>query len=199
VDGKSTPASTRKKQLSFIERMKAGLLRNPLLRFFLLFIVLYTSWYVLYEQVINPNGKLDSVVINASVYGTDHLLRIFGFTTFTANTDTIRVVGIDGTNGVWIGDPCNGITLFALFTAFLLAFPGPVKHKLWFIPLGIFSIFLVNTFRIAALCVIVQKKPEWLAFNHDYVFKIVVYGFIFLLWMLWVNRFSPFQRLKQAS
>jgi len=179
--------------------MKTGFLKNPLFRFFLIFIVLYTAWYVLYEQVINPNGALDSLVINASVFSTDHLLKLFGYITFTQHSDTIRVVGIDGTNGVWIGDPCDGITLFTLFTAFLIAFPGPWKHKAWFIPAGIISIFFVNIIRIAALCMIILYKPQWLAFNHDYVFKTLVYGFIFLLWMIWVNRFSPFQRLKPAS
>ncbi|MFI5149125.1 MAG: exosortase X [Bacteroidia bacterium] len=179
--------------------MNVRFLRNPLLRFFILFIVLYTSWYVAYELVINPNGKLDSMVINSSVFSTDHLLRLLGYTTFTSHSDTIRVVGIDGTNGVWIGDPCNGITLFALFTAFLLAFPGPAKHKFWFIPAGIFGIFLVNTIRIAGLCMIVLYKPQWLSFNHDYVFKILVYSFIFMLWMIWVNRFSPFKRSKKEA
>ncbi|HXC07267.1 MAG TPA: exosortase family protein XrtF [Bacteroidia bacterium] len=179
--------------------MKYPFLKNPLLRFFILFIVLYTAWYVLYEQLINPSGVLDSWVINSSVFSADHLLRLFGYTTFTTQAETIRVVGIDGTNGLWIGDPCDGITLFALFTAFMLAFPGPFKHKAWFIPCGILSIFLINILRITGLCMIVRYKPGWLALNHDYIFKLFVYGFIFMLWMIWVNRFSPFQKLKSVS
>jgi exosortase family protein XrtF len=171
-------------------------LRNPIVRFLLLFIVLYTSWYLLYEIWINPNGRLDSFVINSSVFCTDHLLKLLGFTTFTTNSETIRTIGIDGTQGLWIGDPCNGITLFALFTAFILSFPGPAKHKIWFIPAGILAIFFVNVLRITGLCLVVKYKPSLLELNHDYIFKIIVYGFIFWLWIIWVNRFSP-MRISQ--
>jgi exosortase family protein XrtF len=173
-----------------------AVLRNPLVKFLLLFIVLYTSWYVLYEVEINPNGKLDTAVINSSVYTTDFILKRFGFVTFTTNSETIRTIGIDGTHGLWIGDPCNGVTLFALFTAFLLAFPGPWKHKLWYIPTGILGIFLVNVLRITGLCMIVRYKPSLLEVNHDYVFKIIVYGFIFWLWIIWVNKFSSIRTAK---
>lgn len=38
-----------------------------------------------------------------------------GFPVFAGNNPTIRTIGIDGTNGLWIGDPCNGLSLFALF------------------------------------------------------------------------------------
>jgi exosortase family protein XrtF len=165
-------------------------LKNPLARFLILFVLLYTGWYLLYELWINPNGKLDSLVINSSVWCTDHLLKLFGFVTFTTNSETIRTIGIDGTHGLWIGDPCNGITLFALFTSFLLAFPGPPLSKLWFIPSGVLAIFAVNVLRITGLCIVVKYKPSLLELNHDYIFKIVVYAFIFWLWIIWVNRFS---------
>jgi exosortase family protein XrtF len=179
--------------------MNFRFLKNPLFRFLLLFIVLYTSWYVLYELVINPNGTLDTFVINSSVYSSEHLLKLFGYPTFTTHSETIRTVGIDGTLGLWIGDPCNGLTLFALFTAFIVSFPGPVKHKAWFIPAGILGIFLVNVLRITGLCMIVLYKPKWLGINHDYIFKIFVYSFIFWTWMIWVNRFSSIHLFNKTK
>ena len=171
--------------------MKLRLPGNPLVRFLLLFILLYTTWYAFYQWVVNPNGKLDSFVINSSVASTAALLKFLGYTVFTTHSETIRTVGIDGTNGLWIGDPCDGITLFALFTAFIIAFPGSWKHKAWFIPAGIVCIFGVNVLRITGLCMIVLYHPSWLEINHDYIFKIGVYAFIFWLWMIWINRFSP--------
>jgi exosortase family protein XrtF len=170
--------------------MKITLPNNPLVRFLLLFILLYTAWYLFYQLVVNPNGTLDTFVINSSVASTATLLKFFGYTVFTTHSETIRTVGIDGTNGLWIGDPCDGITLFALFTAFIASYPGPWKHKAWFIPAGIVAIFGMNVLRITGLCMIVLYKPSWLDFNHDYLFKIIVYGFIFGLWMIWINWFS---------
>ncbi|HEV7232545.1 MAG TPA: exosortase family protein XrtF [Bacteroidia bacterium] len=170
--------------------MKLALPGNPLVRFLLLFILLYTIWYVFYQLVVNPNGRLDSMVINSSVACTAAFLKFLGYTVFTTHSETIRTVGIDGTHGLWIGDPCDGITLFALFTAFIIAFPGPLKHKIWYIPSGIVAIFVINVLRITGLCLVVLYKPNWLDINHDYIFKVLVYGFIFSLWMIWINRFS---------
>jgi exosortase family protein XrtF len=171
-------------------RMNKTFIRHPLVRFLLFFIFLYTAWYLLYELYLNPQGGLDSFVINSSVWTTEHVLKLMGYATFTTHSETIRTVGIDGTTGLWIGDPCDGITLFALFSAFIISFPGPWKQKTWFIPCGVMAIFLINVLRITGLCMVVKYKPALLELNHDYIFKILVYAFIFGLWIYWVNRFS---------
>ena len=75
-----------------------------------------------------------------------------------------------------IGAPCDGVVLYALFIFFILAFPGSVKHKLWFIPLGALSVFYLNVLRIVGLAIIMDINEEWLAFNHDYTFTIIVYA-----------------------
>lgn len=160
------------------------------LRFIGTFLGLYVAWLMLYEWVIHPWGWLDQLVINDSSLWALFFLDLVGFATFQGNHETIRTIGIDGTHGLWIGDPCNGLTLFALFTFFIIAYPGSWKHKLWFIPAGITVIHFLNIIRIAALCVIVQKSPEWLDFNHTYLFQVFMYGFIFLLWYVWIKKFS---------
>jgi exosortase family protein XrtF len=171
--------------------MKLSLLKdNKIVRFIVLFIVLYLFWLMLYEWVIHPWGKLDTLVINDSSLWTAYVLEIMGYESFISDNATIRTVGIDGTHGLWIGDPCNGLTLFALFTIFIVAFPGPWKHKLWFIPVGITVIHFLNVIRITALCVIVLKRPEWLDFNHTYTFQLLMYGFIFGLWWIWIQKLS---------
>jgi exosortase family protein XrtF len=163
---------------------------RKLVRFLLIFFLLYFGWTVIYDQFINPWGKLDTLVINVSSSASLWLLELFGYQTFTGPSETIRTIGIDGTHGLWIGDPCNGIALFALFLSFIIAFPGSIKHKLWFAPAGLLAIFLMNVIRIAALCIIVLNHPDWLMFNHTYLFQITMYLFIFALWWLWISRFS---------
>jgi exosortase family protein XrtF len=171
--------------------MKLSLLKdNKIVRFIVLFIVLYLFWLMLYEWVIHPWGKLDTVVINDSSLWTAYVLELMGYESFISDNATIRTVGIDGTHGLWIGDPCNGLTLFALFAIFIVAYPGPWKHKLWFIPVGITVIHFLNVMRITALCIIVLKRPEWLDFNHTYTFQLLMYGFIFGLWWIWIQKIS---------
>jgi exosortase family protein XrtF len=163
---------------------------QKLVRFLLIFILLYLGWYILYQSILHPWGKLDMLVINDTVAHTQQLLSFLGYPVFVSNSETIRTVGIDGTHGLWIGDPCNGLTLFALFASFIAAFPGSWKKKLWFIPVGILIIHLLNIIRVTGLCIIVKHNPDWLQFNHTYLFQIIMYGCIFGIWMFWVRKYS---------
>jgi exosortase/archaeosortase family protein len=79
------------------------------------------------------------------------------------------------------------------------AFPGPWKHKLWYLPLGTLSVFYINALRVVGLAIIVSINPDWLAFNHDYTFTIVVYAYVFLLWVIWVKRFSTMRHSEIST
>jgi exosortase family protein XrtF len=168
------------------------LFKNPFNVFLFKAFGLYFFWYLIYELWLHPQGAFDAIVINNLVFWSEALLKLMGFRLIPAGSggDAIRVVGIDGTHGLWIGDPCNGITLFALFAGFIISFPGPVTKKLWFVPVGIVFIHFVNVLRITSLNLILRYFPSSLAFNHTYTFTIFVYGFVFLLWLWWVNKFS---------
>ena len=102
-----------------------------------------------------------------------------------------------------IGDPCNGLNLFGLFAVVLIAFPTSFKrkyrinlHKLWYIPLGILLIHIVNVIRVAVLAIIASYNYEALNFNHDVTFKVITYSFIFLLWYLWIKQYSGFNKIE---
>lgn len=166
--------------------------RDPLLRFLLVAASLYAGWYLLYSFVLHPSGALDHAVIDSLIHWSGAILTTLGYALIPepVNADNIRTIGIEGGHLLWIGDPCNGVGLFAVFLIFLLAYGGPWKHKLWFGTLGILSIHLINALRVAALCIVVSINYEWLNFNHDYTFYVIVYGWVFLLWYLWVKRFT---------
>jgi exosortase family protein XrtF len=165
--------------------------KNPLIAFFIKAIFFYIIWFLLYELWLHPKGTIDNYVINNIVDVSENLLKKMGFSLMPEpQTDNIRTIGIDGTHGVWIGDPCNGLTLFALFVGFVVSFPGPIKHKIWYIPTGILIIHVLNIIRVIALSIIAFKKPSLLEINHTYTFTIFVYAVVFTLWMVWVNKFS---------
>jgi exosortase family protein XrtF len=100
------------------------------------------------------------------------------------------MIGVDGAHPIWIGGPCDGVAIMAIFLIFVSAFPGNQIHKLWYIPLGILLIHFINVLRVAGLTLINFYAPEYLDFNHNYTFTFLVYGFIFILWITWVNKFS---------
>ena len=169
---------------------------DPVVRFLTLAVALYVGWYALYEFVLHPSGSLDNAVIDSLITWAGGILTFLGHELIPepANAENIRTIGVQGGHLLWIGDPCNGVGLFAVYLIFLLAYLGPWKHKSWFAVLGLLSIHLINVLRIAALCIVVTIDYELLNFNHDYTFYIVVYGWVFLLWAVWVRRFAPSTR-----
>ena len=164
---------------------------NPYFRFTFLAIILYVVWYIIYEAWLHPSGIWDRIIINNLVVLTNIVLENIGYIPIPDDpTLSRRIVGIDGTLGVWIGDPCNGFSLFALFLIFMITYPGPWKQKLWYIPAGLLAIHIINVLRIVALTIILDVKPEWLDFNHNYTFNIIVYSFVFFLWYIWAKKFA---------
>jgi exosortase family protein XrtF len=161
---------------------------NKITRFFTFAIVLYVTWFVLYELVIKPYTTVDENLISLIIAQASFVLRLCGYHTYQDLEDKdMQLMGIDGAHPIWIGSPCNAMTLFAFFTLFVLAFPGRVKSKLWFIPLGIILIHIANLLRVMGLALINFYAPQYLEFNHTYTFTILVYALIFSLWMWWVN------------
>ena len=173
-----------------IERFKAsfdGLSNTPTFRFFGLAFLAYVVWSVAYEQVLKPSTTLDEVVIEHMVSSTEAVFEAVGWPvgTYPQPATHRDRVGMAGHAGVQIGAPCDGVALFALFAIFILAFPGPMSRKAWFIPAGIALLHLANIGRVVVLTRIQATSPEWLEFNHDYTFTVLIYGLVFALWYLW--------------
>ena len=108
-------------------------------------------------------------------------------------------VGVAGHAGVQIGAPCDGVALFALFAIFILAFPGPILRKAWFIPAGIALLHLANVVRVIVLARIQATSPEWLEFNHDYTFTVLIYGLVFALWYFWTALARPARAVNPTN
>ncbi len=181
--------------------MKAQFKSNAFLKFIITAGFLYFVLYLIYQFVIRRYTYYDQKFIGQIIEAADSVLNSVGYTTFKILQDRdMQVIGIDGSNGVWVGSNCNAITLFALFAVFVLAYPGHQKNKWWYIPLGIIAIHLLNIIRVVGLALIANYSPAHLDFNHTYTFTFLVYAFIFLLWMIWVNKFaSKNQEHEQAE
>lgn len=161
------------------------------LRFLILSGLLYLLFYLIYQFIVRKFTFYDQKFIGVIITHADFVLQSLGYQTFKILQDRdFQVLGIDGASGVWIGSNCNAISLFFLFAVFIVAYPGKTITKLWYVPAGIIAIHLLNVLRVVALAMVNYSAPEYLAFNHTYTFTFIVYGFIFLLWMLWINHFS---------
>jgi exosortase/archaeosortase family protein len=79
--------------------------------------------------------------------------------------------------------------MMVLYVGFIFCFPSGLRRKLWFSLLGLAFIYIINVFRCVGLVLIAHDNDlrKWFDFAHHYLFVIIVYGFIFLLWMWFVN------------
>ena len=102
----------------------------------------------------------------------------------------------------WIAriiEGCNAVSVMILFVSFVVAFRGKMKSMLWFIPLGIVVIHCANILRIAFLAVALYHFPQAEHVLHGVLFPLAIYGIVFLLWMVWVNRFSIYAQRDEVK
>ncbi len=87
---------------------------------------------------------------------------------------------------------CNAISVMILFISFVIAFTGKFKKTILFILFGSILIHILNIGRIALLCVALYHFPQYEHLLHGVIFPLVIYGVVFLLWVIWVNKYSVY-------
>ena len=166
--------------------------QKKMLRFVAYAFALCIGWFILYDFWLSDFDKyLTLAVVDASVYA----LKLLGYSAAAKDI----MVQIDGEDTVFVYHACNGMILMALFIGFILAFPGPIKKKLFYIPFGLIIINVLNVLRVTALALNAHYFHQTLSFNHKYTFTVIVYAAIFALWMLWVKKFSGLSKNANAT
>jgi len=167
-----------KKQLAEIfSKNKAAVL------FVLKLIGIYMLLQAFYDYVLTPYTPTDRWLIHSIIASAESGLQALGYPLLESTGEYQYHMGIAETGGVVIGNPCDGLSLFILFTAFLLVFKGKWWFKLIFTLGGILLIHFLNVGRVMALALIVKYAPDSLDFHHSYTFTLFVYACIFLLWV----------------
>lgn len=87
---------------------------------------------------------------------------------------------------------CNGLSVIILFISFVIAFSGKIKPTILFLLGGSLLIHILNVCRIALLCVLMYYYPKQQHLLHGVLFPLFIYGVVFLLWIIWVNKFSKY-------
>lgn len=91
--------------------------------------------------------------------------------------------------GLYVNNSCSGLKQFYQVIVLFVLFPGPWRHKLWFIPMSCFVMFVTNVFRIVVLSVLQSIQPDYFEFVHTWVLRPFFYVVVFGLWILWVEKF----------
>ena len=85
---------------------------------------------------------------------------------------------------------CNAISVILLFSSFIIAFKGKLKFTLLFIVTGSLLLYVLNVVRIALVAIALLHYPNYEHFIHGVVFPLIIYGLVFLFWIVWVTKFS---------
>ncbi|MFQ3575976.1 MAG: archaeosortase/exosortase family protein [Cytophagales bacterium] len=168
--------------------------------FFFKIIAFYLAWFVFYELIMGPSGPFDRWLTDTVAGYSKFFLQLMGYKVqIGENLKGNVVVWLNNRRLLGISSACNGQVLYPLFTAFIVATSGHWLRKLLMIVVGCLLIFQVNAIRVISLVLLKYYKPEWLDFNHRYTFVLLVFGFIFFLWVLWVNKISNVRQINKDA
>jgi len=146
-------------------------------------LAFYGLWYVLYDLWLLPDGALDEWLSMNVAEVSGALLGGVGAEVFVNGRD----LALSGVPGVRIANGCNGLSTLGLFVGFVLAYPGRTQRRLWFIPLGVFAVYLTNVTRVIAMLLAQKYWPAAFDPLHGFGLTTIFYVVVFGLWVAWAN------------
>lgn len=164
-----------------------------LLRFFVSYFML-SGFYQLYLSSKQQKGEIyscapitklvaDQTVTTANLLGyefsSEQHPSELSIKLFTENKYRARVV-----------EGCNSLSIIILFWAFIIAFKGSFKNTLLFGIFGTLLIYFLNIIRIIFITLALDSYPQHSHFLHQIIFPSIIYGFTFILWVVWVRYFA---------
>ncbi len=85
---------------------------------------------------------------------------------------------------------CTGLQPMIRLSFALLFYPIIWIRKIYLFPISWIIIFIATFLHFLLLIPIACTYPEWFNFAHDWLTRIIFYGFYFLCWILWEKAIS---------
>ena len=171
---------------------------KTVVRFILSFLGSYIILVFLYQLYLDYyfSRGLPDYLTRLVALQTEALINSFGYEAFVAPSSMYPLMNLS-VNDIFIAriiEGCNSISLIILFLAFMLSFIGKTKPTLLFILGGSVIIYVMNIIRIALLSIGIYEMPGKVYFFHQIVFPLVIYGTVFLLWIIWIYIYTKTAR-----
>jgi len=168
-----------------------------LVKFFATYFILFVL-YSLYLQKTQQKGDVFvcSPITTVVAEQTEAVLSFFGYdAAHIQHEDEMSVkVLLNGHYTARVIEGCNSFSIIILFLSFIIAFSGSIKATIIYGIVGSGIIYVINILRIAFLTVMLYKYPDQQEFLHNLVFPAIIYGTTFLLWVIWVQKFSNYKK-----
>ncbi len=166
---------------------------KPFLLFLAKFFLVYILLTFLYQFYLFGNfSKVDDIT-KLVAKNTVQVLQLFDSASLEeSKVDKFIKLFYKDTYVARVIEGCNAMSIIILFACFVIAFSGKWKPTLFFILVGSFIVYIFNIIRIVLLCILMFHYPEQEHILHGVVFPLIIYGTVFILWVIWVNKFSKY-------
>ena len=169
--------------------------------FLVKFFASYFLFFAVYAYYINSTqqkeGGFGCSPLTAKVADqTTSVLNFFGYNASNVQHGeemSVKLL-IDNVYVARVIEGCNSMSIIILFIAFIIAFAGKKTATIIYAIIGSVIIYGINVLRIAFLTVMLHKYPQQQEILHAIVFPAIIYGTTFLLWVVWVQKFSNYKR-----
>jgi exosortase/archaeosortase family protein len=114
-----------------------------------------------------------------------------------SNTSGNEIYFFNG-NYIHILPGCSGFIQSFRIVIILILFPGPIKKKLWYIPLSVIFIFLLSIVHLILLAFAIIYDPNNYNLYHNYLTKGLFFIGYFFIWVFWLENFV-LKKVKKKS
>lgn len=169
--------------------------------FLIKFFVTYALLFVIYNVYLQKTQQKDPAFKTAPITTlvADQSVNVIVFFGYDAGAYqhkkelSVKLL-INGKYTARVIEGCNSLSIIILFIAFIVAFAGSIKATILYSIFGSILIYIINILRIAFLAVMIYRYPNQQEFLHNIIFPAIIYGFVFLLWVVWVQKFSNYKK-----
>ncbi|WP_414000210.1 exosortase family protein XrtF [Flavobacterium sp. W1B] len=172
-------------------------LYRPFLLFLTKFFLTYIILTLVYQKFLESfdNNKVDFVT-QLVADNTKQLMNLFDADVAIEKDKSESYIRLfyNQQYVARIIEGCNAISVIILFASFVVSFSGRLKYTLSFIVLGSLSVYVLNVVRIAVLSALLYFFPSQNSIIHGVVFPLFIYGVVFVLWIIWIRKFSLYAK-----
>jgi exosortase family protein XrtF len=145
--------------------------------------------YGLYLNISQGSTYPPDVITNLVAKQSSDVISSFGYSArvIPDPKNPFMQLYVEGKFLARIIEGCNAVSIIILFISFVIAFSETIKKTVLFIFAGAALIYAVNILRIVILAISLYEFPEQKELLHGVVFPGLIYGMVFILWMIWIR------------
>jgi len=169
--------------------------QNSPSRFAIVFVVLFLGFYYFnigffsitshgrhYIPFLAEHLNYIKVLRNFLIWCSTAILKCFGFEVIHNDYSLL----VAGKGVITLVYSCLGLGLMSFFSAFIIAYPKPLKSKLIFLLGGLFAIQFLNILRFVLLALLWNGQNQPIV-DHHTIFNAIVYIIIGISLYFWVK------------